>query len=187
MLSNFKESSSFKTLEDPRLEGMLNGAEDFCQAMNKGSAPYWISYLGGTGIGKTHLSKEIFRYVDNHYSHTELYQRRDGSYSNYRECIFMDCRKLAKMARNGEYDSITNLSNVYFLVLDDLGAAYDRNGYIASVYDELINDRLGKWTVITSNLDAEEISEQLDARIASRLVRNNSVRLDLTAPDYNTR
>ncbi len=37
--------------------------------------------------------------------------------------------------------------------------------------DELLNARLGKWTVITSNLNIGQIAERLDVRISSRLMR----------------
>ena len=51
----------------------------------------------------------------------------------------------------------------------------------------LLNAREGKFTVITANLTLEDFNQQMDARIASRLIRNGSVVVDVIAEDFNMR
>ena len=57
-----------------------------------------------------------------------------------------------------------------------------------SKLDQIIDAQLGKWTVITCNFTREEIAEQMDARIASRLGRANNVIVDnISVLDYSIR
>ena len=54
----------------------------------------------------------------------------------------------------------------------------------ASLYD-LLNSRLGRWTVITSNVNLQGIAEDIDGRIASRMIRGGSVVVEVDdARDY---
>ena len=53
------------------------------------------------------------------------------------------------------------------------------------VYKRQVDGRLGKWTMLTSNLLPKHIGEHLDARIASRLYRGENVVCRVEdAPDY---
>ncbi len=57
-----------------------------------------------------------------------------------------------------------------------------------SKLDQIIDARLGKWTVITCNFTREEIAEQMDVRIASRLSHANNVIVDnISVLDYSIR
>jgi len=69
------------------------------------------------------------------------------------------------------------------LAIDDLGAEYESD-FIDSKLQQLLNKRLNKWTVITSNLSLNDFSLK-DDRIASRLVRGKNKVIQIDANDYN--
>ena len=79
------------------------------------------------------------------------------------------------------------LAGDYLIVLDDLGSARERWGRVADALFRLANARLGRWTIWTSNLTHREISDSIDARLASRLIRDGNKGVRITAPDYALR
>ena len=75
----------------------------------------------------------------------------------------------------------------WFVALDDIGAER-ASDFSVSKLDQIIDARLGKWTVITCNFTREQIAEHMDVRIASRLGRGNNVIVDnINVLDYSTR
>jgi hypothetical protein len=66
-------------------------------------------------------------------------------------------------------------------------ATVPRHGMSASKLYDVLESRLGKWTVLTANVSLSQIGELLDPRIASRMIRNNSVVVDVNLPDWNLR
>ncbi len=174
----------FDTCEDEQLVKMLDDAKKFVCALADSQTPYWLVMLGVPGIGKTHLIKRIVNYVG-----------RSGQF--YREpqtgatCVHryhsIDCRQFSDQLRNGAFGMVDELIDAWFVALDDIGAEHDPNGFIASKLDRVLSGRLGKWTVITSNLRMADMEERLDPRIASRLLRNESVVLEIVTTDYNQR
>jgi DNA replication protein DnaC len=77
--------------------------------------------------------------------------------------------------------------NDWFVALDDIGAESASDFYVSKL-DQIIDARLGKWTVITCNFTREEIAEQMDVRIAARLGRGNNVIVgNIRVPDYSIR
>jgi DNA replication protein DnaC len=89
--------------------------------------------------------------------------------------------------REGDYDIMDAVCNDWFVALDDIGAERSTDYSLAKL-DEVIDARLGKWTVITSNFTRKEIADYCDVRIASRLGRGNNVIIDnIDARDYSTR
>lgn len=72
-------------------------------------------------------------------------------------------------------------------MLDDLGASRDKTGYTGECLFRLCNARVGKFTLFTTNLDLKGISERIDPRIASRLIRDGNEFKAITAGDYAIR
>jgi len=79
------------------------------------------------------------------------------------------------------------MCEAYFLVIDDLGSPRDINGYLADCYAKICEERLGKWTIITTNKPLGQIAEEIDARIASRMIRGGSKVVATNAGDWNLR
>ena len=52
----------FQTFDEAKLSEMLDAAKDFIRDMGLGTSPRWLSFLGQSGTGKTHLARSISRY-----------------------------------------------------------------------------------------------------------------------------
>ena len=53
----------FQTFGEAKLCEMLGAAEDFIRDMAIATAPRWLSLLGRSGTGKTHLARSITRFL----------------------------------------------------------------------------------------------------------------------------
>jgi len=88
----------------------------------------------------------------------------------------------------GDYAFLEDLREYDFFAIDDIVSEYQKLRELsASKLYDVLESRLGKWTVITANLGLEAIGNVLDPRIASRMIRNNSVVVDVDVPDFNLR
>lgn len=188
-----RDADGLKPLEtafcavDTPTAAMLRATEAFWRELQLGpSGPgRWLSLLGHSGCGKTMLAKSVYTSSIAHIDRPN-YRLCSDAKRRYEE-LYLDARTLATWAYEGRRESIRDLYTVPFLVLDDLGAGYDPRGYLSSIIDELIDRRLGRWTMITSNLFLDAISEKIDERVASRMRRDQNVVLESSAPDYATR
>ena len=132
--------------------------------------PRWLTMCAASGCGKTHLALRI----------------RDIAREQLRlgRCQRWTVTRYAEMLRNGHWDLQAQLEGLDLLVLDDLGAERMSDAIRASLYD-LLNSRLGKWTVITSNMNLQGIADDIDSRLSSRMIRGGSVVVEVDdARDY---
>lgn len=167
---------------------MLSASDNFCRDLAANQNARWMTFLGKAGTGKTHLAKRISRYfrcnlegqlIPGQNLEEKQHRMRGG---------FVSFRRLANDLRNGDTTILRDLSDDWFLALDDIGAEYkSKSDFITSKLDELLDSRLGKWTVITANLSLAEIGEYMDVRIASRILRGGSEVIDVDVPDFNLR
>jgi DNA replication protein DnaC len=88
----------------------------------------------------------------------------------------------------GDYAFIEDVRGFEFFAIDDIISEYEKHRSLsaAKLYD-ILEGRLGKWTVITANASLSQIGESLDPRIASRMLRGGSTVLDVDVIDYNLR
>lgn len=133
--------------------------------------PQMFLMSGGTGLGKTYLSKCIMRRVIER-GHTAAF------YTAYR--LF----SLFHQHRLGEGIDIEPIFEVPLLVIDDIGTEpMTRNVTVEYLFD-LINERSSLHTVIVTNLPFHDIKERYGERIHSRLMdKNASVKILLRGKD----
>lgn len=132
-------------------------------------APTGISFLGASGSGKTHLAKAICK----------EFARRGV------DTMWTECCAIVDEARNGDMERFEFACDAEFLALDDLGTE-TRSEFATQLVNRLIEKRINRWTVVTSNLLLRQIQSQLDVRIASRLQRLGPIIELPTCPDYTT-
>jgi DNA replication protein DnaC len=125
-------------------------------------APRWLVLCGPSGCGKSHLAQEIRNTA-----------RRELGYDE-RTAQMWKCSRYAERLRSGQWDFQDHLLRLPLLVLDDLGAEQASDMWVSKLFD-LLDGRLDKWTVITSNLSVSDVAEKLDVRIASRFRRGGNV------------
>lgn len=141
-------------------EKALNFIENFDDPTEKN-----LLFTGNTGIGKTFLSNCIAKEILNK-GKTVLYQTAPVMFDS-----IIDIR-LGK--ENAKFDLIENLYNVDLLIIDDLGAEKTTDTKITDLF-EIINTRAlnsNCKTIISTNLNIEELFKNYTNRIGSRLVGN---------------
>lgn len=125
--------------------------------------PYWLTLCGQSGCGKTHLARAIINVLKNAGKEAQLWSMT----------------RIASMLRNGEYGLADHLAQLRILCIDDLGAEQMTEFVRAQLY-QVLNARLGKWTLLTSNMSVGEIGDSIDIRIASRIHRERNVVVEAT-------
>ena len=174
----------FQTFGEGKLSEMLDAAKDFIRDMAIEAPPRWLSFLGRSGTGKTHLARGIARFFK---AETATYIEPGTGAHLIRRGGFIGWRKVVDRLRDGDYGIIEAVCNDWFVALDDIGAER-ASDFSVSKLDQVVDVRLGKWTVITCNFSREEIAHHMDVRIASRLGRGKNVIVDgIFARDYSTR
>ena len=120
--------------------------------------PQGLLFVGPTGSGKTHLACAVLR---------ALIQRRvcPGHYYNVAD-LMLEIREAQPMER----DFVRWLVDIPVLLLDDLGAEKPTDWQRTQIY-LVINGRYAacRPTLVTTNLTIDQISEQIEPRVASRL------------------
>ena len=132
---------------------------------------------GSFGTGKSHLSMSIVNVV------------RAKGYS----VLYMNVPQLISTIK-GTYNKDSNLteqelnqviSDVDLMVFDDFGI--NMNEFATSKMFELIESRVGKHNIYTTNLNAQELSKNKDAqRIFSRMMSNTTL-VKMDGEDYRMR
>ena len=138
-----------------RMAQNLEIARSFAKNFSRESTS--LLFMGGTGLGKTHLSSAIAKTVIDS-GHDVLYTSALNMITDFEKAKF-----------RGEGDT-----SVYFstelLIIDDLGTEGNGAFTEAFVYN-VIDTRICKGlpTVVSTNLTAHELSERYGERIFSRL------------------
>jgi len=130
-------------------------------AMTFGGNSGNLLFVGGTGLGKTFLSACIARAVaDRGYS--VVYETATHLFTKLEQAKFNPNDENRR-----EADRFTACD---LLILDDMGTEMPGQFVTAALYS-LLNDRLlgNKPTVISTNLNADELSRRYSPQIASRL------------------
>lgn len=124
------------------------------------SSPSLLFY-GRTGLGKTHLSLAIAR---------EAIQKGNEVIYDSVINLLQQVEKEHFGREHAEIDTLSLLLQADLLILDDLGAEFDTPFYTSTIYN-IINTRLnrGKPTIISTNLEFQDIRHRYEERIVSRL------------------
>ena len=159
--------------EVKQLTAMLEATKQFASDMVRNHNPRSLAFLGVSGTGKTHLAKALTRFFK---THCRYYVEPNTGANLSRSGGRVEWRKLVQLVREKQYGVLNDLRDDWFVCLDDTGAEHKtESNFTVSVLDDLLNARLGKWTVVTANMTLEQIANDWDARIASRLKRDNGM------------
>lgn len=169
----------------PALECVMPAVHRFCSDVLNDAAPYWLSILGPSGVGKTLALRQAFRMLSRN---EHLWEIKTATGWRMPQCAHIipgeDLTDYKAPRDYGQYD---------LLYVEDIGAgaSADKGAGVvtASRITELLQYRTGKWTLLCANMSRRAVATQLDPRIASRLKRDGSVlvELDPAIPDYENR
>jgi DNA replication protein DnaC len=166
---------------------MVDAVGRFTRAMKEGGRPRWLSLLGSSGAGKTFLARRVWRWFQT----SELWQTRiidndcgrpEAQYPGH-WCYWPKLGGL--LASNEGYDALRELAMDRFVVFDEIGADRDPSGHIRDCLARTLSSRVDKWTIITSNKSLQQVGDDIDPRIASRMIRDGSETVVIEVPDYS--
>jgi DNA replication protein DnaC len=170
---NYKRRTDLSLEQQDNMDAAYRLAFDFAK-----NPEGWLVFMGETGCGKTHLASAIVNY----------------RYEMGKPALFVvvpDFLDHLRSAFNPEskisYDQLfESVKTAPLLVLDDFGEQ-TTNPWVKEKLYQLINYRYNSRfpTVITTRLSLDEIKEEVDSSISSRLVdRKISVTFAIIAPDF---
>lgn len=167
--SNFGEHHCFETFSlnyyaDPddrkHMTEIYNNCIQYAMKFNKNSKN--LIMMGETGLGKTHLSFSIAKYVVEqgfsslHFASTELFRILNDEFFG--------------KGKPG-VDTIESIKEADLFILDDLGSEIDSKVVTPMLYNIIeIRLNLNKPTIISTNLSFIDIENRYNEKIASRLM-----------------
>lgn len=163
---NFSAFSLSMHSEKKYMECIVEKAKRYCK--KDGAIKKNLLFTGPTGTGKTFLSSCIAKeFLDS--GHFVLYQTATRI-SN----IIDDAKFRHEESEHGEYLSL--IRNCDLLIIDDLGTEYSF-GYPQSQLFDILETRMisGKRTVISTNMDLNELNQKYSPRLVSRILGNYEI------------
>ncbi|WP_019377696.1 ATP-binding protein [Virgibacillus halodenitrificans] len=128
---------------------------------------------GSYGTGKSHLSVAITK---------KLMEKK-------KECLFLSLPKLLTKIKETynnkgvtEDELLAVIQRVDLLVLDDIGAEHHTEWANTKLF-EILDDRSGKSTIYTTNLNSKELRAQINERNFSRMMENTEI-ITMNGRDY---
>ncbi len=123
-----------------------------------------LAFIGGTGLGKTHLSSAVARRV--------IERGFDVSYVSAQGMISdFESERFGNSSTQGGGGETNRYFDCDLLIIDDLGTEVINQFTVACLYN-VINTRLNlkKSTVISANLKQDELRQRYSDRITSRIL-----------------
>lgn len=120
--------------------------------------------LGGTGLGKTHLSTALAKtLIDNGYD--VVYSGAIGMIADFEQ------HRFGNSAGGESGNDLDRYYDCDLLIIDDLGAEVSNQFTVSTIYN-VLNNRisLGLPTVISTNLNQNELNARYWDRITSRIL-----------------
>ncbi len=185
-LSPYAEKYRWKLDEyHPSLKQIVPALKRFASDVIADETPYWLTILGPSGVGKTFALKQAYSFLRRN---EHLWEVGTQTGSRLPQCAHIipgeDLNDWQAPKDYGKYDLI---------YVEDIGAGAGTEKGAGAVTTarvaELLQYRTGRWTLLCANKSMAQVAKDLDPRIASRLLRDGSVLIELPkdVPDYNLR
>ena len=129
-----------------------------------------LLFVGGTGLGKTHLSTALAKSIIEK-GYNVVYETATNLFSDFENDRFRD-------RYSGEEPTSTKYMECDLLIIDDLGTEVVTNFTVSCLYN-LINTRLNKKLpiILSTNLNSQEIRKLYNDRITSRLFGDFDIKM----------
>ena len=166
-----------QTHGNPALRSLVAKCATFALAVKEGGEPRWLTLLGPSGTGKTHCARRLWQ---------SLQKRFDWTRMGFRERLIYWPAFVSDLRSGSAYDLEREMQTWPMLCLDDIGAERDNTGFASEHLNALLGCRVGRWTIITSNLSLEQIGA-IDPRIADRMIREPNIMIEMDCSSYTMR
>lgn len=177
LLDDWARWLGLQTFADPEIEKLIGCCREWAKAFKDGGAPRWLTLLGSCGVGKTHCAKRLFFWANGH--------TPSAPTAFIPHVIYWP--DFVQRLRAGESFAKRDDMKIWpVLLLDDVGAERDASGFAAEELNTLLGCRGMRWTLLTSNLTMKRL-EEVDKRLASRVVRGDNILCQVDTEDYALR
>ncbi len=151
---DFYEGDAKKTMTD-----IYNFAKKYAENFTTRSEN--LLFLGGVGLGKTHLSLSIINVVT---------EKGYGVIYDSAQNLFAEIQK-EHFSYSGSSEKIDAILSCDLLVIDDLGTEFSTS-FTTSQFYNIVNTRInnGLPTIISTNLGLAEIEKNYTPRVLSRIM-----------------
>jgi DNA replication protein DnaC len=166
-----------KLCNDAAIMAMVEAGARWVRAIKNGEDARWLILLGSSGIGKTLITDRIWRWLK-----TTPDFRAEGDY----DPVKLYWPQFVDKLRSQQGYGLFNAACVWpYTYVDDV-CSESMSEFSTEKLHNLLGSRDRKWTIVTSNKSLDEIGN-LDTRISSRLIRNQSNLVQADTIDYNLR
>lgn len=167
----------WETRGEPELQKVADAARAWIDAFRANESPRWISIIGNSGTGKTHVATRLWDFA---------YQKSSWRRSEFIPKPIFWPFFVQELKAGTRWEFRNDMARWPVLFLDDIGAETDKSGFATDELNTLLGVRMNQWTIITSNRTLEAW-QQTDGRILSRMVRGQNLCVSINAPDWSTR
>lgn len=174
---------------DESVHPMAERAAKACESLAKRFRlnkrdPFTLLVLaGGTGCGKSHLARGVYRWT----SAIAIDAWAAGYWPRQvPSTAFLDWPGFVESDQDGV---ARDLAEADLAVLDDVGAEVDRfkNGAPTETLRRFLELRAGRFTVVTTNVPVSQWDKRWDARVADRLYRRSFIVDMIDMPSWSKR
>ncbi|NMD68685.1 ATP-binding protein [Bacillus sp. DNRA2] len=164
--STINQSLILATLENycPSNHSQIHAAKmaiEFIETLAQ-NKPARLLYYGSTGLGKSHLAVAISKIVEAKLNKT---------------CLFIDVPRLKQLIKASwlkdsdftELEMMRSMAEVDILILDDVGAE-GITPWTKELMFSILNSRLSKPLLVTTNMDLEELYQEYGPKITDRII-----------------
>lgn len=147
---------------------ILNKTKNFVETFDEEKGN--LLFYGETGLGKTFLTNCIAKALLDT-GHTVLYQSAVHLFEDVCADVLMK-----KMQNSDSQNTYRYIYNCDLLIIDDLGTEFT-NSFVSSTLYDILNTRMreGKSTLISTNLNLQELTERYSDRISTRIFASYKV------------
>lgn len=146
-----------KKSERDQMQTIFGFCRDYASGFSRNSES--LLFIGGTGLGKTHISSAIAQTVITK-GYTVMYESAQSLFDNY---------EAKRFGRDPDVD-VKIYSECDLLIIDDLGAEHVTQFTTATLYNLINQRKINKRPmIISTNLTGTETRKTYNQRITSRL------------------
>jgi DNA replication protein DnaC len=124
---------------------------------------------GENGTGKSHASKAVYYWANRIAMNIPLIDAETGVRTA--DAIMVNWPTVVDGFKRNDWD-LDDLYNCALLVIDDIGAEHDPSRVGIEKLYTLLERRINRWTLITTNVSPDQWEFKFERRIADRLCRN---------------